>query len=255
MSEHMDDATENLVLDEATAISLLDHLKAVVTEASSLPLVAKSVVNKEQVLELLEQIREALPREMVTANTLITDANATLERAEAESQEILKDAQLQAEETLQQAEAQANQLKTDTQAQTEEQLSQAQAEVENKLADANRQAEQILADAKAQAERLVSAEEVLRVATERAHEVVRRAEHQADVLTVQANEYARAEMESLVNAAQKVAAAASAGMATIDDRLEQYDEQGAYDEGEAEDYENVADYSDDDVSPFGSRAF
>lgn len=209
-------------LDEATALSLIDYVHDLVVDARALPMSASVMVNKAQMLDLLEQIREALPRDVVAADSIVNEANSVLDRASNEAQSHIDDAQVRANSILEDAEQEARTI-------TEN----ARTQAERVVSEARRQAEQITVDAQAQAERLVSAEEVLRVATERAHDTVRRARLQADKLTVESHEYARTQMDELVQQAMHVARVAEGGRDRIDERMHDRVD-GAVDDGNDE---------------------
>ncbi|MBV7363802.1 hypothetical protein KRX54_05100 [Actinomycetaceae bacterium TAE3-ERU4] len=217
---NFDDETTNLYFDEATAMSLLGSLQDMFESASgTFPLGTFAKINRDQALDLIAQIREALPRDVQNADGIVSEANEVLARADEESQARLSDATAEAKRITEQSQMEANTMVEDAKVQAEQISSAAQEEAKRHLAGANEQAQQILEDARAQAERLISAEEVLQEANSRAQQVIKQAEHEANKLTVDANQYARHQMDELVKRASEVAKIAAGGRDAIDARL------------------------------------
>ncbi|WP_034273480.1 DivIVA domain-containing protein [Haloechinothrix halophila] len=113
----------------------LDELVTIVEEARGVPMTSSCVVPRGDVLELLDDVRDALPGE-------VDDAQDVLDKRD----EIVNTARQQADETINSANADAEQT-----------LADARAEAERLVADARSQADQILADADAEADRAVAA--------------------------------------------------------------------------------------------------
>ncbi|OKL50119.1 hypothetical protein [Boudabousia marimammalium] len=194
--------------DESTALALIDYVHDLVTEARALPMSASVLINKAQVLDLLEQIREALPRDVLNADDIVNRADLVLERATQEADARLRDAGVRAETILAEANEEAKTIQAN-----------ATNQADLTINESNTRAEQIIADAQAQAERLISAEEVLQVATERGQQVTRAAETEADRLMTNANEYVFEKMNDLMQAALDVARVAEGGRDRIEQRM------------------------------------
>jgi cell division septum initiation protein DivIVA len=74
---------------------LLDELTDLVTAARAMPMSASCIVNRGQVLDIVDDIRAALPDQIREADALIEDREQVLEAARAESAAILVDAEEQ----------------------------------------------------------------------------------------------------------------------------------------------------------------
>jgi cell division septum initiation protein DivIVA len=134
----------------------LDTLVTLVEEARGLPMTSNCVVPRGDVLELLDDVREALPGE-------VDDAQDVLDRRD----EIIAEAEQEAEQTRSAALGDAEQMVTDARAEAERIVAAARAEAQQTLAEARHEAELAVADgrrqhtelvdrARAEAERLVA---------------------------------------------------------------------------------------------------
>ncbi|HEX5404644.1 MAG TPA: DivIVA domain-containing protein [Pseudonocardiaceae bacterium] len=113
----------------------LDELVTILEEARGVPMTSGCVVPRGDVLELLDEVRDAIPGEL-------DDAQDVLDTKD----ELVGKAQHEADVILNKAEAQAEQLVTET-----------QAEVDRVLAEAKAQAERMVAEAEGEAQRTVDA--------------------------------------------------------------------------------------------------
>lgn len=113
----------------------LDELVTILEEARGLPMTSSCVVPRGDVLELLDEIRDALPGEL-------DDAQDVLDRRD----EIVGAAEHQAEQTISKANLEAEQTVTD-----------ADNEADRRVAEAAAHADRLVTDARAEADRLVNA--------------------------------------------------------------------------------------------------
>jgi hypothetical protein len=67
----------------------LDELVAVVENARSMPMSASCVVNRGEVLSLLEELRELLPEEFRHAEMLLSDRESVVDEGRREAERIL----------------------------------------------------------------------------------------------------------------------------------------------------------------------
>lgn len=74
----------------------IDTLTRMVEEARAMPLSASCVVNRTEVLELLDDIRALLPDELTQASQLLSDRASVLEAATVEAEAIHATARQQA---------------------------------------------------------------------------------------------------------------------------------------------------------------
>ncbi len=106
---------------------VLEALTATVAAARAMPMSSSVLVNKAEVLDLIEQAREALPTQLTRADALLADADAAREQARAEAVGIIAAAREEADRLV---------------------------EAEAVTVAARQKAAQIIADAQAEAEKL-----------------------------------------------------------------------------------------------------
>lgn len=106
---------------------VLEALTATVVGARAMPMSSSVLVNKAEVLDLIEQAKQALPSQLTQADALLADADAAKEQARAEAVGILAAAREEADRLV---------------------------EAEPVTVAAREKAAQVVADAQAEAERL-----------------------------------------------------------------------------------------------------
>lgn len=178
---------------------VLRELAGLVEGARAVPLSASCVVPRDYVLDLIEDLREALPSELDDAQAVISAQD-----------ELLGKARDRVERATERAEAAK-----------ERALAQARAEVHGMITAAQQEADRIVADARSEHDRLVAATEVHqaaateadrllaeareeshRLVTEargEAHTLVSEAQAEADALANEADEYADARLAALAD--------------------------------------------------------
>lgn len=109
----------------------LDEIVETVASARSMPMSASCVVNRAELLALLEEVREALPGSLAQAQELIGGREQVVEQARQEAERIISSAH-----------AERGSLVSDTQV-----ARQSRDEADRILADARREAEEIRAEA------------------------------------------------------------------------------------------------------------
>lgn len=142
----------------------LDELVALVESARALPLSASCVLPREHVLDLLDELRAALPKAMEDAREVL-----------AARQELLG----QARDRRDRASGEAR------------------AEAERVLSAARAEADRLLGAARAEAERIVSADGIRRAAEAEARGVLEAARDRADRLRAEADAYADERLAAL----------------------------------------------------------
>jgi cell division septum initiation protein DivIVA len=78
-------------------VAILDELSDLVAGARAMPMSASALINRAEVLELIESAKAVLPSQISQADTLVADADAVLERARREAAKILEKAHARAE--------------------------------------------------------------------------------------------------------------------------------------------------------------
>lgn len=77
---------------EADHVQALDALEQLVREAKSVPLSASAVVPREEVLALVQRLRETLPKEHEEAKEVLSERDRVLEEAHEQARRIVEDA-------------------------------------------------------------------------------------------------------------------------------------------------------------------
>lgn len=106
---------------------VLEALVVTVTSARAMPMSSSVLVNKAEMLDLVEQAKAALPSQLTRADALLADSDAARAAARAQAEAIVAEARLEADRLV---------------------------EAESVTVEAREKAAQILADAQAQAEAL-----------------------------------------------------------------------------------------------------
>ena len=193
------------VYGPSTVIAALDQIEDLVESARSIPLSASIMVNKAEILDLLDQAREALPEDLVAADAVVADADAVLVRADSAAEQAIAEANTRASSTLEAANTKADQI-----------VSAAREEAERTTSRAD--AEAALADAQAQADRLVSTENIVRMAEDRAREIVADARREEANLREGADDYVAQSLGELAGLISDLQRRTDAGRRTIAER-------------------------------------
>ena len=81
-------------------IERIDELQLLVEEAKAVPLSSSAVINRDEFLELLAQLKEAVPDEIRQARWMTRDKDELLGRARKEGDRIIAEAQEQRDRLL-----------------------------------------------------------------------------------------------------------------------------------------------------------
>ncbi|GAA3055455.1 DivIVA domain-containing protein [Actinokineospora globicatena] len=200
----------------------IDELVTIVEEARGLPMTSGCVVPRGDVLELLDEIRDALPAE-------VDDAQDVLDRKD----EIIGSAEHQAEQALSKATMEA-----------ENAIAQARAQAESLIAEATAHADRLVADARDEADRAAAAGRA------EYESLVGRSQSEADrMLQAGRESYERAVAEGrfeqgrLVSQTEVVQAAHAESArvldATAEEAARQRDECDAYVDGKLAEFEDL----------------
>ena len=101
--KNQDEWNEETVYGPSTVIAALDQIEDLVESSRSVPLSACIMINKAEILDLLDQAREALPEDLVAADAVVADADAVLGRADSAAETRIAEANSRASSNLDQA--------------------------------------------------------------------------------------------------------------------------------------------------------
>ena len=94
----------------------LQQIEDMIKEAKSMPLSSSALLNREEMLELVAQMREVLPEEIKQARWVVKDREELLTKARRDSQRIVEEAEQEQlrmatrEEVVKRAEAEADRI-------------------------------------------------------------------------------------------------------------------------------------------------
>ena len=140
----------------------IDQIEELVANAQRMPIGGRAIVDRQRLLDIVDQIRVAVPNELHEAQQLIEERQALLRDAEEEAQllvaraeehvtrlagqhEIVRAAQVRAEEITQEAELQAEERLADVNAEIQGRISESRRFSEQQMAAADRYALELLA--------------------------------------------------------------------------------------------------------------
>jgi cell division septum initiation protein DivIVA len=121
--------------------SLIDRLAEAVREARSMPLSSSALVNRQELTDMIEDLRASLPTEITRARSILRDGQDVLERAGEEAQRVLERARQERErllsktEIVQAAAREADRLVAEAASTAKRIRAEAEAYVEGKLAN------------------------------------------------------------------------------------------------------------------------
>ncbi len=206
------------VYGPSTVIAALDQIEDLVEIARALPMSASVLVNKAEVLDLLEQARQALPDDLVAADAVVADADAVMGRADSAAESTINEANARADGIVEDARKKADDLAQRSREDAEAVRERATAEAERLVTNAKEQAQQIVEQARAEAEGLIAQENISVQARERAEEIVSSAHQKAMELAEDADQYCADSLETLAIAIDRIAHQTHAGQDAIESR-------------------------------------
>lgn len=118
----------------------LDELTVMVEDAKSMPLSASCILNRSQLLDLVEEIRQLLPESVYRADELLADREAVVLDGRREADRILEQARAQADRLVSEHEvylaavAESSALRSETAAETSRMRSETDDYIDSKLA-------------------------------------------------------------------------------------------------------------------------
>src|SRR5262249_51128740 len=103
----------------------LDELGAIVEEARGVPMTAGCVVPRGDVLELIDDIKDAIPGELDDAQDVLDARDSMLHDAKAHADSMVSSATTESDSMLNHARAEADRLLSDAKAQADRMVSEA----------------------------------------------------------------------------------------------------------------------------------
>jgi cell division septum initiation protein DivIVA len=134
----------------------VDELTTVIENARSVPMSGSCMVPRDHLLDLLDDLREALPEDVQAAGAIVEQRTEILQQAQAEAERLTGRTRSEIEQLLAAAHRQRDELLGTARRQRDELLARAQAQAEQLLADAEGEAEALVADGRAHREALIA---------------------------------------------------------------------------------------------------
>ncbi|HEY7667182.1 MAG TPA: hypothetical protein VIE12_03560 [Actinomycetota bacterium] len=133
----------------------LQQLEEMVREAKSMPLSSSALVNRDEVLEMLQEMQESLPEEIKQARWIVKDREELLAKARADAERLVEAAQeeqlrmARKEEVVERAREEADRLVAEADDQVRTMRDEAEDYVDAKLAQFEIALRRILEEAQA----------------------------------------------------------------------------------------------------------
>ncbi len=121
--------------------TLLDALTDVIERARSMPMSSSVLVNRNEALDILDSLREALPTQLTRADEVLSDASLVFDDAQAQAEEIIASARQRAAQLVSE-----QQVVRDAQAQARQIIEHAQESASALMTNANDYCDRRLAD-------------------------------------------------------------------------------------------------------------
>lgn len=202
----------------STVIAALDQIASLVENARNVPLSANVVLNKAEIMDLVEQAREALPDDLVAADAVVADAEAVLIRADSAADAAVSEANQKANAIMEEARERADSIMREARSEAERTVARADEDASHTQSKARKEAEDLMTDAKAQAERLISANSITEMANQRARELMNKTQNEAAKLRAGADDYVSAALGQTSDLLSDLLRRTEAGLRAIAER-------------------------------------
>ncbi|MBQ2833810.1 MAG: hypothetical protein IJE71_04305 [Clostridia bacterium] len=168
-------------------LRVIDMIEHKLADAYRVPMKRDlSIVNTSEIIDLLGQLRIALPKSVQQAQSVLANREQIISSATAQADKTADEADRIYNETVSKARAFKDEVEAEADAYDKATRDRAQSDAQAIIADAQTSAEQILFAAQQQAQKLVDENEISRRAQAYAMETRERAEKDADSIYTQA---------------------------------------------------------------------
>lgn len=143
-------------------LHLVDRLEELVGSAQKMPIGSRAIVDRRRILDIVDQMRVAVPQEVRDAQDMVTHRDDLYREAEEEARLIIARAEERASRLVEQneltiaARARAEEIARQTEARIEERLAAANEEIEQRVQDSRRVADQQMEGADEYARQLLT---------------------------------------------------------------------------------------------------
>ena len=134
----------------------MDDLQQMVEQAYGVPMTANCMVPRREVLDILDEMRNAIPIELDDAQDVLDHRDNIIADSQAQANNLVADAEDEQDRILREAQARANDLVQDAEDRAASTVAHAEAEADRLVSDARREYEQATERAAAEADRLIN---------------------------------------------------------------------------------------------------
>ncbi|MDQ3732501.1 MAG: hypothetical protein M3400_00625 [Actinomycetota bacterium] len=183
----------------------LDEIVAMIEQARGVPMSTSAMVPRDQILDLLDELRERLPDEVTQAKAVLDQRGDLLDAAQLESDRIALRATQEAEATTSRVRAEAEQVRAMAKQRQEELLATGQREYDRLvnegtlirvelIAQGQQEHDELVARGRSEHDRLVSDSDVYRDAVARADELGAATAAEAEAMRREVDTYVDAKL-------------------------------------------------------------
>ena len=155
-----------------STFDLIDRLELMVSNAKTIPLYNRVMVEKEELIKVLGSLRDSIPADLQQARQLLAVEQEIIDESKRQAEETTRDASQNARATIENANSQAQSTIADAQARAAETLRTATDQANAMVADAQARSSALVADAQARAQQLVADSEIIARAQAEAQEML-----------------------------------------------------------------------------------
>ncbi len=135
----------------------IDELVTILEEARGVPMTSGCVVPRGDVLELLDEVRDALPAEIDDAQDVLDRKGEIIGAAEHQAEAAVSRANLEAETAVAEARAEAERLVAEAAAHADRLVAEARAEADRAVAAGHAEYESLVGRSQSEADRMIQA--------------------------------------------------------------------------------------------------
>jgi cell division septum initiation protein DivIVA len=200
------------------ALAALEELAELVAAARGVPMSTSCVVPRGHVLDLIENVRDALPAELADAQRVLDRRDDLLSRAQERLAAAARRGEAEGERLVSAARDQAAGVVRSAKEHGSQHVGAAQAQAERILAAAHAEAETAVAAARHEASRLVEASEVHQAAAAEAERIMTQARSEAKQMAADVEEYVDSRLASLSELVTRIMRQVDVGRRTLRER-------------------------------------
>lgn len=144
-------------IDVYRVFEALDELVTILEEARGVPMTSNCIVPRGDALELLDEVRDALPGELDDAQDVLDKKDELVGKAEHDASTMVSKANAEAQSTLENARAEAERILADAQARAHRMVTEAEQTADREVAKGHAEYEELVGRAHAEVERMLQA--------------------------------------------------------------------------------------------------